>query len=103
MATLFQDSVEYCMLSTRIEDAMAMSPLIVNDERKELDEALTNWYQTSLVHSKGMNEPSRITKQKRAQMAVPSIKNHPTSAIIVAARYAQDESRKHASPADRLN
>ena len=64
MTKFFQDSVGYCMISTRIEDAMAMSPLIADDQRKELDEALTEWFRTSSVHDNGTNEPARIMLSK---------------------------------------
>lgn len=46
MTKLFQDTVQYCMISTRIEDAMALSPLIEDTKCKELDQALTDWFQS---------------------------------------------------------
>lgn len=64
MTRLFQDAVRYCMVSTRIEDAMALSPLIDDADRKELDNALTDWYRASSVQNGEATESVRITPGK---------------------------------------
>jgi hypothetical protein len=49
MLTLLQDSVHYCMISSRIDDSIAICPLINDAEREEYDKALLEWYRASSV------------------------------------------------------
>ena len=46
------------MISTRIDEAMAISPLIGEAERKDYDSALLAWYKSSTVQQPPSNEPA---------------------------------------------
>lgn len=64
MTELFRDSVQYCIVSMRIEDAMSISPFIDDVLRKELDQALVDWFHTSSVQSPTSIGTIRISASK---------------------------------------
>jgi hypothetical protein len=46
---LMRENIKFAIISTKIEDSLAVSPLIDEHERKSLDNALVQWYQSSSV------------------------------------------------------
>ncbi|ETN46206.1 uncharacterized protein HMPREF1541_00390 [Cyphellophora europaea CBS 101466] len=46
---LLRENVRLALISTRMEDSLAVSPLMDEIERQSLDNALVDWYQSSLV------------------------------------------------------
>lgn len=46
---LVRENIKFALISTKIEDALAVSPLIDENERQSLDSALVQWYQSSSV------------------------------------------------------
>ncbi|KAK5080742.1 hypothetical protein LTR05_008447 [Lithohypha guttulata] len=47
LLTLIQENIQFCQLSTRMEDALAQSPMIPEAERRALDNSFLHWYNTS--------------------------------------------------------
>lgn len=41
---LMHENIKFCVITTRIQDALAHSPIIMEAERQALDTALTEWY-----------------------------------------------------------
>lgn len=50
MLTLLQDNIRFCIISTRMEDALAVSPIIPEAELAALDNSFVDWYKSSSVH-----------------------------------------------------
>ena len=49
--SLHQENIRFCIISTRIEDSLACSPLLEETERQTLDCALVDWFDSSSVKS----------------------------------------------------
>ena len=49
MLELVQENVRFCIISTRMEDALAVSPLLEEHERHSLDALYLEWYRHSSV------------------------------------------------------
>lgn len=69
LLSIVQENIRFCTISTKMEDALAMSPLIDSHERKILDESFLAWYNTSSVQqntprANQMGEPQGITMSK---------------------------------------
>ena len=47
--TLMQENNRFCIISTRMEDSLAMSPLMDETERQALDSAFVDWFEASSV------------------------------------------------------
>lgn len=47
LLTLIQENVKFCLISTRMEDALAQSPIIPEVERRSLDAAFVQWFNVS--------------------------------------------------------
>lgn len=61
MLSLNQENIHFCIISTRIEDSLACSPIMDETERQTLDSALVDWFesssvQVSLSHSQRSDE-----------------------------------------------
>lgn len=50
---LVKENVKFALISTRIEDSLAVSPLMDEHERQSLDNAVVQWYQSSSVRHEG--------------------------------------------------
>lgn len=68
MLALVQENVRFCVISTRMEDALAVSPLLDEYERHSLDALYLEWYKHSSVQSTSshpvMNESPGVTVLK---------------------------------------
>jgi hypothetical protein len=69
LLAIVQENIRFCMISTKMEDALAVSPLIDAHERRILDESFLNWYNASSVqHStpraNQAGEPQGVTMSK---------------------------------------
>src|SRR6202012_1373448 len=58
MLELVQENVRFCIISTRMEDALAVSPLLEEHERHALDALYLEWYRHSSVE---MGSPHPIS------------------------------------------
>jgi len=66
---LVQENVRFCILSTRMEDALAVSPLLEEHERHSLEALYLEWYRHSSVqlhspHALPTNESPGVTVLK---------------------------------------
>ncbi len=57
MMTLIQENIRFCMISTRVEDSLAVSPLMDETERQTFDSAFLDWFESSSVQSSGFRSP----------------------------------------------
>lgn len=48
---LIQENASFCMISTKMEDSLAHSPIIADAERTALDSAFAEWYKSSSVQN----------------------------------------------------
>lgn len=48
---IVQENIKFCIISTRMEDALAQSPIIPDPERRTLDNAFADWLQGSSVQN----------------------------------------------------
>ncbi|KIW83705.1 hypothetical protein Z517_02951 [Fonsecaea pedrosoi CBS 271.37] len=68
MLALVQENVRFCIISTRMEDALAVSPLLEEYERCPLDALYLEWYKHSSVQADSSratpNEPPGVTVVK---------------------------------------
>jgi hypothetical protein len=68
MLELVQENVRFCVISTRMEDALAISPLLEEHERHALDALYLEWYRHSSVQldspRPNMDESPGITTLK---------------------------------------
>ncbi|KIW23351.1 uncharacterized protein PV07_11558 [Cladophialophora immunda] len=68
MLALVQENVRFCIISTKMEDALAVSPLLEEYERCPLDALYLEWYKHSSVQSDSShpnpNEPRGVTVVK---------------------------------------
>jgi hypothetical protein len=51
MLQLLQENIRFCTISTRMEDALAVSPIIPEAELASLNDAFVDWYRTASVDS----------------------------------------------------
>ncbi|ETI26026.1 hypothetical protein G647_02803 [Cladophialophora carrionii CBS 160.54] len=51
MLALVQENVRFCIISTRMEDALAVSPLLEEHERHALDALYLEWYRHSSIQA----------------------------------------------------
>ena len=49
LLSIVQENIRFCLISTKMEDALAVSPLIAEADRKILDESFVTWFNTSSV------------------------------------------------------
>ncbi|KPI40670.1 Lactose regulatory protein LAC9 [Cyphellophora attinorum] len=49
LGALFQENVQFCTISTRMEDSLAYSPVMLDEARQALDASFIDWYQRSSV------------------------------------------------------
>lgn len=49
---LLRDNIQFCTISTRMEEALAVSPLISEQETTDLDGLFVGWYRESAVQEK---------------------------------------------------
>lgn len=49
--TLIQENIKFCMISTKMEDALAHSPIIPETERRLLDNSFVDWFHNSSVQN----------------------------------------------------
>lgn len=59
LLALVQENVRFCIISTRMEDALAISPLLQEHERHALDALYLEWYRHSSVQT---DSPSQLTE-----------------------------------------
>jgi hypothetical protein len=69
LLSIVQENIRFCIISTKMEDALAVSPLIDAHERKILDESFLNWYNNSSVQqdtprANQITEPQGVTMSK---------------------------------------
>lgn len=68
LLSLVQDNIRFCMISTRMEDTLAVSPLLDEIERQALEETYIEWFKHSSVSPasprSSMNESPGITTLK---------------------------------------
>lgn len=69
LLAIVQENIRFCVISTRMEDALAVSPLIAEHDRKILDESFVNWYNSSSVQNNTprpnqAGEPQGVTMSK---------------------------------------
>ncbi|EXJ67559.1 uncharacterized protein A1O5_09572 [Cladophialophora psammophila CBS 110553] len=68
MLALVQENVRFCIISTRMEDALAVSPLLEEYERHTLDALYLEWYKHSSVQAESprpnLNESPGVTVLK---------------------------------------
>ena len=48
---LIQENIRFCAISTRLEDALAYSPIIAETERRTLDTSFIDWFSSSSVQN----------------------------------------------------
>ena len=58
MVTLLQENIRFSMISTRMEDSLAVSPLMDETERQVLDSAFVDWFESSSVQSSSSHNQS---------------------------------------------
>lgn len=51
MLAMLDENIRFCIITTRMEDALAMSPLIPELERLQLDAAFIEWFKSSSVQN----------------------------------------------------
>jgi hypothetical protein len=49
LGALFKENVQFCTISTQMEDSLAYSPVIPDEARQALDASFVDWYQRSSV------------------------------------------------------
>jgi hypothetical protein len=59
MMNLMRENIRFCVISTRMEDSLAMSPLMDELERHNLDSAFVDWFESSSVHSSSPRAQTR--------------------------------------------
>ena len=69
LLAIVQENIRFCIISTKMEDALAVSPLIAEHERKILDESFVTWYNSSSVQNNTprpnqAGEPQGVTMSK---------------------------------------
>ncbi|KAI1616504.1 transcriptional regulatory protein GAL4 [Exophiala viscosa] len=67
MLTLVQENIRFCIISTKMEDALAICPLLDEHDRHTLDAAHVEWFGNSSVQMQtpiSANEPPGITTLK---------------------------------------
>ena len=68
MLTLVQENVRFSIISTRMEDALAISPLLDEQERQSLDALYLEWFKNSSIYSNSprpnLNESPGLTVLK---------------------------------------
>ncbi|KIY03402.1 uncharacterized protein Z520_00093 [Fonsecaea multimorphosa CBS 102226] len=68
MLALVQENIRFCIISTKMEDALAVSPLLEEYERCPLDALYQEWYKHSSVQADSScpthNEPPGVTVVK---------------------------------------
>lgn len=69
MMTLMQENIRFCIISTRMEDSLAVSPLMDETERQNLDSAFVDWFESSSV------PPSTPRSQATEMPGVTLLKN----------------------------
>ena len=69
MLELVQENVRFCIISTRMEDALAVSPLLEEHERHTLDALYLEWYRHSSV------EPASPHPHANESPGVTTLKN----------------------------
>lgn len=47
LLTLLQENIQFCLISTRMEDALAQSPIVSEVDRRALDTAFVQWFSSS--------------------------------------------------------
>ncbi|KAJ9494581.1 hypothetical protein H2202_010013 [Exophiala xenobiotica] len=66
---LVQDNIRFCMISTRMEDALAVSPLLDEIERQALDATYIEWFK----HSSVLVSPASPTRSSMNESESPGI------------------------------
>src|SRR5271156_1413512 len=51
LITLLQENIRFCIISTRMEDALAISPIIPESELAALDNSFVDWFRNSSVQN----------------------------------------------------
>jgi hypothetical protein len=69
LLAIVQENIRFCVISTKMEDALAISPLIAENERRILDESFVTWFASSSVQDSTPRpnqpgEPQGITMSK---------------------------------------
>jgi hypothetical protein len=68
LLALFQENIRFCIISTRMEDALAISPIIPESKLAALDNSFVNWFRNSSVQNTSplpcSQEPPGLTVAK---------------------------------------